>query len=172
MPEGCRGCIVYRSGTRRCYELNGLPAGAGYVGLFCKKSCEECEYYTRVVGQRPNVLIVSNRGDFAGQLQDGAGPFPFNLKVTDSEYRCSMCVEDYRPDYIVIDCSLGVERSLEFARFLNEDPRLPFVRIILAGKRTDLPDECDRLVFAVVDSDFDASILTELIAGTQHHAPS
>lgn len=172
IPEGCRECIVYRSGTRRCYELNSLPEGAGFVGLFCKASCEECEYYMKVVGQRPNVLIVSNRDEFSSKLRDQTDPSRFNLKVTNCEYRCSMCVEDFRPDYIVIDCALGAERSLEFARLLYEDPRIPFVRIILAGERGDLADECDRLVFAIVDPDFDASTLTRLIEGSQHQVPS
>ncbi|MEW5796193.1 MAG: excisionase family DNA-binding protein [Candidatus Zixiibacteriota bacterium] len=172
IPDGCRECIVYRSGTLRCYELHDLPAQAGYVGLFCKGSCQECDYYARVVGQRPNVLVVSNRDAFTTRMREGIDPSRFNLKVTDCEYRCSMCVEEFRPDYMVIDCSLGAERSLEFARLIYEDPRIPFVRIILVGKRSDLPDECDRLVFAVVDSSFDASTLMALIAGSRRQAQS
>lgn len=171
IPDGCRSCIVYRSGTRRCYEMTSLPAQAGYVGLFCRGSCEDCEYYEKVHGQRPNVLVVSDRHEFKHLLQKEVDPSEFNLKLTDCEYRCSMFIEKFRPDYIVIDCALGAERSHQFAQLLYEDPRIPFVRIILVGQQADMPEECDRLVFAIVDSGFDASTLSRLIAGSRRLAP-
>ena len=38
VPAGCMECIVYRSGTRRCYELSRLPVEAGHTRLFCERT--------------------------------------------------------------------------------------------------------------------------------------
>jgi hypothetical protein len=103
-------------------------------------------------------------------LKKEVDPSDFNLKATDCEYRCSMFIEKYRPDYIVIDCSMGSERSRDFAKLLYEDPRIPFVRVIMVGNRSDLPEECDKMVFAVVGGGFDAATLSDLIAGSHRHA--
>ena len=166
MPSGCRDCIVYRSGTRRCYEMQSLPTQAGYVGLFCRGSCDDCEYFHTVHGERPNVLVVSDRPTFRRRLEKDMDASKFSLKVTDCEYRCSMVIENFRPDYIVIDCAFGTERSREFATMLYEDPRIPFVRVVLVGNSSDLPGECDRSVFAVVGRRFDATTLSNLIVNS------
>ena len=163
VPAGCRNCIVYRSGTRRCYEMQNLPAQAGYVGLFCRGSCEDCEYFDMVRGERPNVLVVSDRPTFRRRLERDVDRSRFSLKVADCEYRCSMVIEKFRPDYVVIDCAFGIERSREFAAMLYEDPRIPFVRVVLVGNSCDLPKECDKSVFAVVGRRFNASTLKNLI---------
>ncbi len=171
MPPGCRDCIVYRSGTLRCYEMQNLPAQAGYVGLFCRGSCDECEYYHKIHGERPNVLVVSDRPTFRRRLEKDIDQTQFGLKVTDCEYRCSMVIEEFRPDYVVIDCALGSERSREFAAMLYEDPRIPFVRVVLVGNSSDLPKECDRSVFAVVGRKFNAATLGSLIVNSNDQRP-
>ncbi|UCC44082.1 MAG: helix-turn-helix domain-containing protein [Candidatus Zixiibacteriota bacterium] len=168
IPKGCRQCVVYRSRTHRCYEMTTLPAEAGHVGLFCKGTCDECDYYRLVLGQRPNVLVVTDRERMRTSLERDTGkPSDFNLQFADCEYRCSMLVEQFRPDYVVIDCSLGTSRSREFATQLNRDPRIPFVRVILVGNGRQLPGECDKLVFATVRHRFDVNTLNELIGGNR-----
>lgn len=163
VPKGCRACIVYRSRTRRCYEMSRLPQEAGHTGLFCQSTCQECEYYHLVHGQRPNVLVITDQSKVQSSLRRlGQNP-QFNLEVTDCEYRCSMLVDRFRPDYVVIDCSLGPDRSREFAKLLNEDARIPLVRVVLVGKREQLPGECDRTVFALVEQEFTPSTLSQLV---------
>ncbi len=164
IPEGCKQCVVYRSGTRRCYEMSKLPKGSGYVGQFCDGSCEDCEYYKLVRGQPLNVLVVTDQNKLRNSLARVRRDKDLNLEVTDCEYRCSMLIDRFRPDYVVIDCSLGVERSREFARLLSEDPRIPLARVVLAGDRGDLPKECDKLVFALVQRQLSAETLAELVS--------
>jgi len=163
LPRGCKECIVYRSGTKRCYEMSGLPREFGHLRLFCENSCDECEYYHLVQGQRPNVLVVTDREVVGSTLSKDEHNGTFNLQITDCEYRCSMQIDKFRPDYVVIDCSLGTTRSREFARLLNEDPRVPLVRIVLVGGRNELPRECDKQVFALVEGELDYETLKELV---------
>jgi len=165
IQDDCQACIVYRSRTRRCYEMSNLPAEAGHARLFCKSSCEECEYYQMVKGQRPNMLVVTDQDRVKVSLQRDAKDVAFNLRITDCEYRCSMLIEQFRPDYVVIDCSIGTERSREFAKLLFEDPRIPLVRIVLAGNGQELPKECDKMVFAMIDRCFTTDTLSGLVAG-------
>ncbi|GAF86225.1 unnamed protein product [marine sediment metagenome] len=80
-----------------------------------------------------------------------------------------MTIENFRPDYVVIDCSLGAERSHEFAKLLYEDPRIPFVRIIFAGDKDELPGECDKLVFGFIERPFSIEMIEELIEGFKNN---
>ena len=169
IQDGCQKCIVYRSRSRRCYEMTNLPSGAGYVGLYCTGNCDVCEYFKMVRGQRPNVLVITDRASLRESLQDSSAEADFNLKVADCEYRCSMLVERFRPDYVVIDCAIGAERSGEFARLLYEDSRIPFVRIVLAGQRKALPKECDREIYALIGQNFTIATLSQLIQGSSPH---
>jgi len=147
--------------------MSKLPGEIGHARMFCDRPCEECEYYQSIGGQRPNVLVVTDQVELKNSLETGAEDANMNLRVTDCEYRCSMLVEKLRPDYIVIDCSLGTERSRDFAQFLDEDPRIPFVRVILAGQHHERPDECDKLVFAFIERPFSPAMLSDLIVGSQ-----
>jgi excisionase family DNA binding protein len=161
--EACRKCIVYRSKSSRCYEMNDLPTEAGYVGLFCDSNCEKCEYFAAVHGQPSNVLVVTDKNRLRDALEKDAREIDFNLKIADSEYRCSMVVERFRPDYVVIDCSMGADRCARITQLLDEDPRIPFVRIILSGSPEDLPKGCDKMIFALIDRHFTARMLFDLV---------
>jgi excisionase family DNA binding protein len=167
MTEGCKDCIVFRSRSSRCYEMNDLPSGAGYVGLFCDSDCERCDYYKAVHGQPPNVLVVTDQKRLRESLERDCEELDYNLRIAESEYTCSMLVERFRPDYVVLDCSIGHERCANIAKLLDEDPRIPFVRIIMSGDRDDLPRGCDKLVFAHIESHFTARMLSDLISGSQ-----
>lgn len=171
IPEGCRRCIVFRSRTRRCYEMTTLPAESGYAGVYCEENCRECDYFRMVNGTPPNVLVVTDRKRLKKSLEKDIENYDFNLRVADCEYRCSMLIERFRPDYVVIDCALGAQRSGEFTKLLSDDPRIPFVRIVLAGNRKELPRECDRIVFAWIDRQFDAATLYALISDSRHALP-
>jgi len=161
--EGCKNCVVFRSRSSRCYEMTSLPSSAGHSGLFCKNSCEECEYYALMKDQKPSALVVTDRSRLKTSLERDSANIDFNLRVADCEYRCSMLVEQFRPDYVIIDCALGADRTFEFTRLLFEDPRIPFVRIVLAGDRRELPPECEGMVFALIDRHFTVKTLSELI---------
>jgi len=171
IAEGCRNCIVYRSRSRRCYQMRNLPVEAGHSRIYCDGPCEECEYYLTVGETRANVVVVTDEDKLRAKLEEESSSADFDLRFADCEYRCSMMVEKHRPDYIVIDCNMGLERSRDFAQIIDEDPRIPFVRVILAGDEAEQPEKCDKLVFAYIKHPFNTEMLSNLIGGTCLAAP-
>jgi len=161
IDQSCLQCIVYQAKAFRCYEMRHLPTG--HSRSFCTESCEECDYYTMVHLQRPNILFVTDQDSLRESLECEAKSADFNIQFTDCEYSCSMLVEKYRPDYISIDCSLGRKRAMDFANQLIVDPRIPFVRVILVGDLNEFPKECDKEVFAFIERPINIDVFQRLI---------
>ena len=152
--EGCQECVVYALRAQRCYEVVKLHPEVGHAKLFCKGSCEDCDYYKEVHEQATNVLVVTDDEELIETLKEGAAAAPFNLEFATCEYDCSALVQTFRPDFALVDCSLGTQRSSDITAHLATDPRLPFVRVILAGTVTEFPEDCDDMVFARIHKPF------------------
>jgi excisionase family DNA binding protein len=43
--ENCKECLVYKARALNCFEISSIPSEFGILNLFCKTSCEDCEYY-------------------------------------------------------------------------------------------------------------------------------
>ena len=89
----------------------------------------------------------------------------FNLEITECGYHCSTVVSRFRPDFAVVDCFLGPERSSEISKHLSEDPRIPFIRLILAGSEQDYPFDCEKEVFARLKRPFGVKDINQCIDG-------
>jgi excisionase family DNA binding protein len=161
--DKCPQCIVFRSRAKRCYELGQLPVESGHAHVFCKNTCDQCDYYQAVIGQPLNILVVTEHSELAEDMEKQSGEANFDLRLTDNEYHCSMMIESFRPDYVVIDSSLGKNRCRNFARYLAEDPRVPFTKIIVAGKINDMPPECEKMIFAIINKPFTREELEGLL---------
>jgi len=164
--DGCRACAVYKMRAHRCYEVAALQTDVGHNGVFCEKTCAECEYFKKVHGQNTNVLVVTDDESLAGRLLAHAEDSGFNLRVADCEYSCSALVDTFRPDFVVVDCALGRNRSRDICDHVTADPRIPFVRVVLAGLPEELPEECNRDLFAQLDKPFDVEDISACIAAT------
>jgi len=154
LPERCEQCLVYRSRAMRCYEVAKLAPDSMPESSLCVSECEQCDYYRLMKGRAPNVLVVSDRNETNDDLRRQALSATFNLETADCEYSVSALVETFRPDFVVIDCALGSERAADIARHLSNDPRLQLVRIVLAAKPEEFPEECDQNVFARMNRPF------------------
>ncbi|MCP4583284.1 MAG: excisionase family DNA-binding protein [candidate division Zixibacteria bacterium] len=165
IPDGCKTCIVFKSRTSRCYELSKPPNNDGHNAIFCKASCDNCEYYMTVHGQKINVLVVTDQDGIVDELNDDSSRYDINLRITECEYRCSMMIDKFRPDFVILDCSMGELRTGEFARQLYEDPRIPFVKVILVGPKSEIPSECNKMVFAVIKERLSKGILPAIVTG-------
>ncbi len=167
LPEECTDCIVYRTRAHRCFEVIKLAAEVGHARYYCKQSCEECEYFNQVHRETTNLLVISDNDMHIATLRRDAQGHPVNLEFANCEYTCSALVEQFRPDYAVIDCSLGADRSREFASNLLADPRIPFVRVIMAARRGEFPQNCDKEIFARIKTPYSIGDLTACIDGVR-----
>jgi excisionase family DNA binding protein len=161
----CRDCITFRSRARRCYELKELPGGLGCLNLMCDTTCAECEYYKLVHGQGLNVLILTESSSILrGQerLEKAEG---LRVKFCSSEYEAAVAIQIFRPDYVVVDCSLGKKRTGSICNNLFSDIRIPVARIILSSRSHNIDDYCDRVVFGWIRKPFDVEQLRGCIQG-------
>jgi excisionase family DNA binding protein len=163
--KGCRECVVYMLRAQRCYKVAKFAPQIGHNKLFCKRSCEECDYYRMVREQATNILVFTDNQDLAESLAQAVEHERFRLETTDCEYKCSALVDVFRPDYVVIDCSLGQDTSRDICRHLVQDPRVPYVRVIMAGADDEFPEGCDKEVFARIEKPFGMREIVECIDG-------
>lgn len=170
LTEECTDCIVYRTRAYRCFEVIKLAAEVGHAKYFCKQSCEECDYFNQVHKGTTNVLVVSDNEMLNASLKRAADGHPLNMEFANCEYTCSALVETFRPEYAVIDCSLGADRSREFASNLLADPRIPFVRVILAARLGEFPQNCDKEIFARLKTPYSLGDITACIDGVREGA--
>ncbi len=159
----CRDCITYRSRSRRCYELRDLPGGFGCLAMQCAASCEECEYFKLVRDHVINVLILGEPERVVIDF-DGTDRHPdLAVKYIADEYKAASIIQTFRPDYIVIDCSIGKRRTSALCTNLFNDARIPVARIILASKVRNLNDYCDKEIFGWIRKPFSIEQLFNLI---------
>ena len=161
--EACLNCAVYTLRALRCYEVAKLAPEAPHPKLFCNKRCEDCDYFRVMHGKTTNVLVVTNDQILSSDLLAHADEARFNLEITDCEYNCSATVNHFKPDFVVVDCSLGRQVSRQISHHINKDPRIPYVRVVFAGSKEDLPRECDREVFARIARPFGVGDIAECI---------
>jgi len=166
-PEGCRDCVVYQLRAQRCYEVAKLSPELGHTKLHCKGNCMDCEYYRRVHLQATNVMVVTDDSDLIATLEQQTSEAPYNMEITNCEYSCSALVDTFRPDYVVVDCSFGPERSSDIANHLIEDPRLPHVRVVMAADEASFPEGCNKNVFARIERPFRVTDITGCIYRAQ-----
>jgi hypothetical protein len=74
-------------------------------------------------------------------------------------------VTNFRPDYAIVDCSLGPDTSRDITNHLVEDPRVPFVKVVLAANKGEFPNECEKVVFARINRPFGIEDIRECIDG-------
>lgn len=160
LPDDCRRCLVYKTQARRCYEMSPVPKELGHMKLFCTSVCEDCDYYKQVKDRAPNILVISDDSRFLEAFDDNKTIF--NVRATDNEQECFAFVEKMRPDFAVIDCSFS--RSREFFDRLTNDPRIPFIKIILASDTEITSDYCNKKIIGRTSKSLTAEGIESLIA--------
>lgn len=160
---GCRRCPTYLMRAQRCYEVASMVPAGEHQRAFCQGTCAECDYFREVHGQTTNVLIVTDDSELRDSLMTEAARASFNLQITDCEYNCSALVNQFKPDFAFVDCALGPDASRDISFHLAEDPRIPFVRVVLAGAEHEVPSECDKEVFARIERPFSMEDISEFI---------
>ncbi|MBI5501305.1 MAG: excisionase family DNA-binding protein [Deltaproteobacteria bacterium] len=162
--EACRECAVYRMRAHRCYEVVQHARAVGHKKAFCRKTCADCEYYRLVHLQAANVLTITDNERLVRHLQETATRARFNVEFANCEYTCSAAVDRFRPDFVVIDCSLGRDVVRDMIEHLQVDPRIPGVRVILAVEPGEVVSGCDKGVFARIEKPFSGDDLATCVS--------
>ncbi|MFH1686514.1 MAG: excisionase family DNA-binding protein [bacterium] len=171
IKQECRECITYRSRSRRCYELRDLPNGMGCLGVFCNTTCDQCDYFQLVQQQDITVILVSENRRLLRDRDESDNLSGFQILFAAGEYECSRLIESNRPDFVVVDCSIGKKRTSTVCHNLFNDPRIPVARIILASGRRNLEDYCDQGTFGWITRPFSRAQLRECIRGVSARVP-
>ena len=161
----CKDCVTYRSRARRCYELKDLPGSMGCLNLLCDTECTNCEYYKVVSGQGINVLLLTKSKKLLTDMEAADGHNGIHIEVAESEYESAVIIQNFRPDYIVVDCALGRRRTSEVCTSLFSDIRIPVPRVILSSRTSLTRDYCDQEVFGWIRKPFTLSELRHCIRG-------
>jgi excisionase family DNA binding protein len=165
VKDECKDCITYRSRAQRCYELKDLPGEFGCLNLLCDTDCDECEYYKVVNGQGLNILVVSESSKIIRHFDATGDVNGFHIQFAANEYEAAVIIQSFRPDYIIVDCALGKNRTQSMCRNLFSDIRLPVIRIILSSKTRRIRDYCDKEVFGWIKKPFSLEQLKDCIRG-------
>jgi|GEM_PF-431642 len=163
VQDACLNCAVYELRALRCYEVAKLGPDVHHPKVYCNKNCNECNYFQEMHGKRTNVLVVTDDKALSNDLLAQADEARFNLEITDCEYNCSAVIDQFKPDFVIIDSNLGLKVAQQMSSHIMRDPRIPYVRVIIAGRTNDFPHECDREVFARMTRPFDILSITECI---------
>ncbi len=161
----CTDCVTYRSRARRCYELKDLPGGMGCLNLLCDTECANCEYYKVVSGQGINVLLVTRSERLLTDPEGADTRNGIHIEIAASEYESAVKIQNFRPDYIVVDCALGRRRTSDVCANLFSDIRIPVPRVILSSRTSLSRDYCDQEVFGWIRKPFTLSELRHCIRG-------
>ena len=167
MTEKCMDCTVYKCRAKRCYELRDIPDEFGNLHLQCQDSCDKCDYYKLVNNLGLNILIVSGNERLIGAVntRDEDVDRKFHIQTVRTEYDCALLIEKFRPDFVIVDCSLGAVKTREICNHIADDGRIPFTRLILTSKKNRLGDFCDREIFAWIRKPFTKKKLQRCIEG-------
>jgi excisionase family DNA binding protein len=163
-PE-CQECITFRSRAKRCYQLKDLPEGLDGLNLMCDTECSDCEYFKQVNDQILNILVLSQSRNLIRDVDGLDKSDEYQIRFAESEYKAAVMIQQFRPDYIVIDCALGKRRTGMICHSLFDDIRLPVTRIILSSKSKAIGEFCDKDVFGWIQKPFAIQQLIDCISG-------
>ncbi|MEW5995206.1 MAG: excisionase family DNA-binding protein [Candidatus Zixiibacteriota bacterium] len=150
----CLDCIAYKSRAMRCYEMRDIPEEFGHLKLYCHGNCTACEYYKVMHGRCTSALLLTRSQKLIKTLEKDASDQDVVLRFASSEYECAAIIDKFRPDFVVLDCSLGTTRTRQLCRNLSADDRIPFTRIILASRSADMKDCSEGEIFGWIKKPF------------------
>jgi excisionase family DNA binding protein len=129
----CRECVVYKSKTERCFILSQFGKAVGFKGIHCKETCFSCEYFNHIDRDVLTGLIISGNHKLVKRLkaeQNGK----LVLHFARNDYEASALLQDFIPDFIVVDGTPGSAHAEEVCSNLADDKRIGDVPIIIAVK--------------------------------------
>jgi excisionase family DNA binding protein len=129
---GCQDCLIFHSQALKCFEMNELPSGSGAKCGSCADSCGRCAYYHDQWGGPFKVLVVTDSPACREALTQGGTTPKIEFQFASGEYESSRVVDWFRPDFVIVDCTMPETKCRELCHHLANDPRIPRTTIILS----------------------------------------
>ena len=131
--KGCQNCLVFRANALKCFEMKHLQKEMGFNGGSCASSCESCAYYHYRQGRPFRILVVTDNPACREALTQEKGSQNIQFQFVSCEYESSLVIDRFRPDFVVVDCSMQEMKCRELCHHLADDPRIPDATLILAA---------------------------------------
>lgn len=164
--DNCRDCMIFKTKAEKCFLMAELGKKGGHSQSYCTTSCYECEYFHYVNKSASNVLIITENKKIEKNLKKNVTD-NLILKFSCCGYETATIIQDFHPDYIILDESLVNSNSNEICKHLINDPRLHGSQIIIAitspKKKKRLPEG----VCATLKIPFSVSDMDECFANLQ-----
>jgi len=164
--ENCRECMIFKSKAEKCYLVAGLGENAGHAQTFCTTSCYECEYFHLMNSSPISVLIISENQELKQKLQKEVNG-NLTFKFACCGYDTSMIIQEFRPDYIIIDESMVNSNPDEICKHILNDPRVHGSQIVLAIAQQRSERKIPEGVCASIRIPFNASDMDECFQNLQ-----
>ncbi len=158
VKEGCRECMVFKLKAEKCFLTADLGNKTDHNGIYCKSSCYECEYFKYINKPELDILLITENEKLIAGLKSDISK-NIILKFSDCGYETATIIQDFRPDFIVIDESMPKEKSDEICNHLIEDPRIHGAQIILATSGEAELEKLQEGVCATISVPFSAKEL-------------
>ncbi len=129
--KNCRDCVIFKAKAERCLVYAGQNQYSDFADRNCKETCEECEYFRYIRKSTYNVLIITNDNKFKEKINSGISG-NMNIKYSCCGYETAMTIQDFRPDYIVVDETLDKSDADEIITNLINDSRVHGAQIVIA----------------------------------------
>jgi excisionase family DNA binding protein len=162
--DNCRECMVFKTKAEKCFLMSGLGKDNGHSQSFCAGSCYECQYFHFVNSSPVNVLVVTENNKLEKTLKKEIKDNLF-LKFSCCGYDTATVVQDFHPDFIILDESLI--NSNEICKHLINDPRIHGSQIILATSGEKRRGRLPEGVCATVKIPFSPSDMDECFENLQ-----
>jgi excisionase family DNA binding protein len=157
--ENCRTCPVFRAKGGKCYEVGKILKEKRQGATCCPTDCEECSYYKEQRQRTVNVLVFTDNESLLKESDSSR----IRLQFSRCEYDCSLVVDSFRPEYVIVDCSKDLDQCEELCQHLANDPRIPGVEIILAMPPGSKTETRLRGGVAIIDQPFGISEVEKLV---------
>jgi excisionase family DNA binding protein len=128
VKSGCRSCMVFQAKAQHCYMLAGIGANEG---MHCAENCDTCPYFQYIDQLRYNVLLITDNSSLQTTITKQISE-TYALRFASSGYEAAMLIQQFHPDYVVLDDSMKNIKTDEITRHMVKDLRLEGVQIILA----------------------------------------
>jgi len=130
ISNGCKSCIVWQAKSERCYVVADGGRNPDFAGMFCKSTCQECDYYKYIFNGSLRILVISRDSEVRELVLKQARP-DMEILFACCGYDACCLVRTLRPNLVIIDAGLKQSDPMDLYEHMSKDPRCKDTRILI-----------------------------------------